>query len=533
MRFRRFFPFLVGIVILAASIMLWNALYKGDQAHELRYLKLKADSVKHEINSKMTSRILALVRMARRLEDKGMPSQAEWEADARLYVEHYAGYQGIAWVDPGFKVRWVVPGGGNGEVVGRNLGFEPERLRALNAARERRDAAFTGQVDLVTGGRGFLACVPVFHRGELSGFIVGAFKSQELLADILQSVVHFGGYSISVLNGQEEIYNNSGAHGAASVEYSQEEKLDLFGATWVLRVGQGREDSLVEGSYLPWVVLLCGAFLGLALGSSVYFAQKSASREKEANRANRELALEVAERKRAQEEATTHASELTRSNAELEQFAYVASHDLQEPLRIVSGYVQLLQKRYAGKLDSNADEFISFAVDACGRMQRLISDLLAYSRVGREKEFGEVGCGSIFSAALQSLKAVIDESGASVTSDPMPTVRGDASQLEHLFLNLIGNAIKYRGASAPEVHVSALLKNSEWQFSVRDNGLGIDPKYHDRIFVIFQRLHGKGQYSGTGIGLAICKKVVENHKGKIWVESEQGAGSTFHFTIPN
>ena len=242
---------------------------------------------------------------------------------------------------------------------------------------------------------------------------------------------------------------------------------------------------------------------------------------------------DISERKQAEAKLSQAVEELTRSNEELEKFAYVASHDLQEPLRMVSSFVQLLEKRYKGKLDQDADDFINFAVDGANRMQILITDLLAYSRVGRRgKEFKETSCEAVLDRALSNLQAVVEQSGAVVTRDPLPEVMGDGSQLTQLFQNLIGNAIKFCKDWTPSIHISAERKKNEWVFSIRDNGIGIAPEYSERIFSIFQRLHGRQEYQGTGIGLAICRKVVERHGGRIWVESEPGSGSTFYFTIP-
>jgi signal transduction histidine kinase len=247
----------------------------------------------------------------------------------------------------------------------------------------------------------------------------------------------------------------------------------------------------------------------------------------------RDLQQEVAERQRAEKALAEKAVELERSNAELQQFAYVASHDLQEPLRMVSIYTQLLAKRYGPKLDGSALEFIDFAVAGVKRMRLLIRDLLEYSRVGTRGQFlAMTDCNAVLDLTLNNLDAVIEESRARITRGPLPAIMADDVQLGQLFQNLISNAIKYRDSKPPEIHVGCKQEESHWLFWVRDNGIGIDPQYGERIFIIFQRLHGKGEYPGSGIGLAICKKIVERHGGKIWVESEPGKGSTFYFTLP-
>ena len=230
--------------------------------------------------------------------------------------------------------------------------------------------------------------------------------------------------------------------------------------------------------------------------------------------------------------AAAAAEELRRSNSELEQFAYVASHDLQEPLRMISSYTQLLARRYQGRLDADADDFIGFAVEGAGRMQQLINDLLEFSRVGRKSQvLNLVSMDSVAATVLLNLRASINESGANVEYGPLPSVTGDEVQLTQLLQNLIGNAIKFRGEDTPDIQVSAEQSEGSWTFSVSDNGIGIDPAYQDRIFVIFQRLHTRDRYEGNGIGLALCRRIVGRHGGIIWVESSAGAGATFSFTL--
>jgi signal transduction histidine kinase len=239
------------------------------------------------------------------------------------------------------------------------------------------------------------------------------------------------------------------------------------------------------------------------------------------------------ERQRAQEELARKAEELARSNQDLEQFAYVASHDLQEPLRMVAAYTELLAERYRGKLDATADKYIGYAVEGAIRMQALIEDLLAFSRVGRDgAERKETDCNSIVSEVIKNLSAAIQQSGVTVTWSQLPSVVADRVQLLQLFQNLIGNAIKFRGNERPIVKISAEKPGPEWVFAVADNGIGIAPEHKEFIFKIFQRLHTRTEYSGNGIGLAICKRIVQQHGGRIWVDSEAGQGCTFRFTFP-
>jgi PAS domain S-box-containing protein len=246
-----------------------------------------------------------------------------------------------------------------------------------------------------------------------------------------------------------------------------------------------------------------------------------------------EISSDITERKQMEEQLESTFADLQRSNAELEQFAYIASHDLQEPLRMITSYMQIIEEDYKGKLDEDADEYIGFAVDGAKRMQTLINDLLKYSRVGTKgKPLVPMSAETALTVALDNMQVTIDETKAVITHDQLPIVLGDDGQLSQVFQNLLSNAIKFRSNSAPQIHISVEQTPEEWVFSVQDNGIGIDMKYADRIFTIFQRLHGREEYPGTGIGLAVVKKIVQRHGGRIWVKSAPESGSTFYFTLP-
>jgi signal transduction histidine kinase len=239
------------------------------------------------------------------------------------------------------------------------------------------------------------------------------------------------------------------------------------------------------------------------------------------------------ERQRAQESLAQKVEELASSNRDLEQFAYVASHDLQEPLRMVSAYTQLLADRYRGKLDDQADKYINYAVDGAARMQSLIHDLLALSRVGRqETELESTNCNKVVEQVLEDLQAAIVESGAVINCEHLPWLKANGSQLKQVFQNLIGNALKFHGAATPAIHISAQRQGANWLFSVADNGIGISPEHAENIFIIFNRLHTRTEYPGNGIGLSICKKIIERHGGRIEALPREGGGSVFRFTLP-
>jgi light-regulated signal transduction histidine kinase (bacteriophytochrome) len=244
--------------------------------------------------------------------------------------------------------------------------------------------------------------------------------------------------------------------------------------------------------------------------------------------------IDITDRKRAEEALLNLVDELRRSNQELERFAYITSHDLQEPLRQVSSFTQLLRDRHGAGLGGRAAEYMKYIVEGATRMSDLVQDLLTYSRVGsREARHQPVPCQAAMEMAMANLDLSIAEAKAQVTHDELPTVMAEPTQLAQLFQNLIGNAVKFRREGlAPAVHVGARRDGANWLLWVKDNGIGIDPQFHEKVFLVFQRLHGRAKYAGTGIGLAICKRIVEQHGGRIWVESKPGEGATFYFTLP-
>jgi signal transduction histidine kinase len=359
------------------------------------------------------------------------------------------------------------------------------------------------------------------RRTNLAGFVVAVLRLDALVDEALRSLV-LSGVRLRVFDEGREgrllICSYPGGGGdekrpaRAASGLSRTRAVGAGGRQWTIECVPTREFSVGRATWLPVGVLVGGLLLTLLLTGY--------------------LLMLVGRTARVEQLVATRTDELARSNAELEQFAYVASHDLQEPLRMVSSFLQLLVERCGDTLDSESQEFIGYAVDGSHRMQALIRDLLAYSRVGRRgKPLAAVSCEDVLARVHMNLESAIKESGASVFHDRLPCVLGDDVELEQLFQNLISNAVKFRREEKPRVHVGATRNGSEWVFSVRDNGIGIEDKYRDRIFQMFQRLHTRSEYSGTGVGLAICQKIVERHGGRMWVESKPGRGSTFFFTL--
>jgi signal transduction histidine kinase len=357
-------------------------------------------------------------------------------------------------------------------------------------------------------------------------------EDNEMDAELVAQALRKGGFSASivVVQAEAEFERQLLAHHPDIViaDYNLPQWKGMEALEVLKRAGLDLPLILVSGALGDITAVEC-----INRGATDYVLKDGLARLPEAIRRALQEKLLLRLRRQAEEDLAQKVEELARSNAELEQFAYVASHDLQEPLRMVAAYTQLLGERYRGKLDENADKFIGYASEGALRMQTLIRDLLAFSRAGREGSiYKSVDCGAAMVEVMITMGPAIQESGAAVTCAELPTVWSNRTQVTQLFQNLIGNALKFRGEEPPVISIFAEKTGDEWLFSVKDNGIGIAPEYVENIFVVFQRLHGRAEYAGNGIGLSICKKIVERNGGKIWVESGVGQGCLFKFTLP-
>jgi signal transduction histidine kinase len=437
---------------------------------------------------------------------------------------------------PQAPITYFEPRGGNTAAFGFDFMSEARRRGALvrTIASNRPEA--TGPLRLIQERgrqRGFVVMFGVewpdgrprgaayagFRMGDLVRAAIGAQRRDEL--EIYDRGV--AGGDLTTLaeaqpafdsNGRREAGRREAAHGSRLVD------VEVMGRAWTIHVAPRASLATGMETTLEWLALVLGALLAAVCAWLLGSAQRTERR-----------ALALAER--MTEHLRTSKTELARSNAELERFAYVASHDLREPLRTITGFLGLLSRRHRDRLDAQGRECVELAVAGAKRMDALIADLLEYSRAGRgETRADAVDVGAAWHVAVRNLGAAIAESGAEVTADPLPVVLADRGEMVQLLQNLLSNAVKYRGERPPRIHIDAVPRDGEWEISVTDDGPGIDPRHHERIFVLLHRLHGSDEIEGTGIGLAICKKIVERHGGRIWVESVEGRGARFAFTLP-
>ena len=476
---------------------------------------------------------------------------AEWAAGAGVgrlaaRVAREATASGLGY--PGFAVRpvptrspqapvtYIEPAAGNTAAFGFDFMSEPQRRTALLSTLESDKPEATAPVRLVQETEdqvGFLVMLGVKRLdGTPHGAAYAAFRMGDLVrgtsglrrGDELE-VYDRGadGADMAPLEELRPAFDSDGGRDAGGDDApngSRHVEIDVMGRCWTVYYAPAAGLQTGVETTLEWLALVLAALLAAVCAWMLGSAQRTERR-----------ALALAER--MTEHLRRSKTELARSNAELERFAYVASHDLREPLRTVTGFLGLLSRRHRDRLDDEGREFVDLAVDGAKRMDGLIAELLEYSRVGRrETEPAAVDVSAAWGVAVRNLGAAIAESSAEVTAGPLPVVLADPGEMVQVLQNLLGNAIKYRREDAPQIHIDALRRGEEWEIAVTDDGPGIDPRHHDRIFVLLHRLHRRDEVEGTGIGLAICKKVVERYGGRIWVESSEGDGSRFVFTLP-
>lgn len=455
-----------------------------------------------------------------------LSAQRVLRPDYRIHPEHTG--------DEYYPITYIEPVKGNEKAVGLDMAHETNRFAAAKRARDTGVAQITGPIVLVQDAEqtpGFLFYAPFYkggskaslaaRRSNFLGMVYAPFVVKKLMAGVLERERRQVGIQIS--DGPDILYDE---HLLSEPDYDPNPllkktvELPLYGRTWTFHILSARSFRTAASSAQPLTILIGGLFI-----DSLLFALFIVI-----SRANRK-ALAYADAMTAELRVRTR--DLEESNVELERFAYVTAHDLQEPLRSASGFLQLLQRRYSDQLDEKGQHYIERTRAAAERMLQLIQGLLGYAQIGRaDDKFAEVDCDQLVAGLREDLSGALRESGGGIIAEPLPVIRGNSSQVRQLFQNLLSNALKFRSDIPPEIRIYAEEKNGEWLFAVADNGIGIEKHHFERIFIIFQRLHARTDYQGTGVGLAVCRKIVEWHGGRIWVEAELGRGATFYFTIP-
>lgn len=493
----------VGLAVLTVFVSLWEALTVSEQASFESEVIMRAAALRQEIETALSVDVLAVGRMAARWERR-RPSRIEWESDATNYASDRPSIEAMLWVDRDQQVRWTVSSEPGGPVPDNPPGEELEQLFAQVAGIDRGSSG-RYVVPVASGSGRFRLYEPLRHAGTFDGVLVGVFRLDPLLV------------SMAPADGlRAELLSNDGRPETAGTTDVSTGAVDLdlrMGeSSWPLRVTVD-VDALHQGDSLArWFVLWAG--LACALLVAILMRQVQRARE-------------AAKLERAN-------NELLHSNEALERFAYVVSHDLKEPLRMVASYMRLLESKYEGRLDGEADDFIRFAADGAQRMMTMIEDVLAYSRMTPDRKVAEpTELAAAVESALANLELLLQENDARVRCRANASVLADGGQLSQLFQNLIANAVKFRGATSPEIDIDAVVDGELCVVSVRDNGIGIAPEHHQSVFEVFKKLGGKHKTDGSGIGLAVCQRIVEQHGGRIWVESELGRGTTFRFSLPS
>ncbi|CAN5145106.1 hypothetical protein BH23CHL1_BH23CHL1_16370 [soil metagenome] len=517
-------PAVAAMIVLAISLYLWNALAANEQRQIEQTTVAETSVVVNHLSAEVSARIQALDRMADRWAYHGRQSKRQWQQEAELNIVDFPGYQAILWVDPGNRVTWVAPVAGNEAVIGLDGAQTEEQREALSRSKNGGGPVSTGPLDLAQGTRGFIVYRPIFLNNDpkqFDGFIVGSFRITDLFDTILEDPV-LKGYAISILNEGQEVYLRASEGRANEDTWGTDEVTALYGVDWQVRVWPESTALVQQESYLPELVLAAGLLSAVLLALSIRMTQVAHVRTLQAQVISAEL--------------NTSTLALEQSNKDLEEFAYIASHDLKAPLVSLRGMAEILTEDYGDHLPRDARIYLERITVNAGKMQNLLDDLLQISRVRQsDVEFMRVDLGDVVNTVVDQLGQMLDSRGAEVRMvSILPTVNANRLWMTQVFSNLIDNAVKYTPAGRrPLVEIGAVERDGSWELFVRDNGAGIPESYRNNVFRMFQRLPGGKSMNpnGTGMGLAIVARIIEHHNGTVWVESTEGEETTFFFTL--
>lgn len=534
---RRLKPVLIAVAGILLTIGLWAALAHNERQNIRQHVVLEVSAVRNELLARMEARLRALDRLSHRSSREIQRSPAEWKEDVREIYAHFGGYQGIEWADAQGVIRLVVPDQGNEQAIGFDMNSTVERRKAMAEALQTRKMVVTDPTQLAQGGRGFLALWPLYHEdGKLGGYLIGVFRTGELLDTILKNI-GLSGYNVNIWHEDQEIYRSAPHDPSIERRWAQEQTIEAYDLNWRIGVWPSRDLLRQEYSYLPEGVLVAGVVMSILLALTIHLTQVARQQSLQALETNRVLEREIDHRRQVEAQLQQTAGRLEQSNRELQDFASVASHDLQEPLRKILAFGDRLRIKTGDMLSVEGRDYLGRMQNAAGRMQNLISDLLTFSRVTTKAQpFVPTDLSVIAREVVDDLESRIEQSGGAVEAGSLPTLDADPLQIRQLLQNLISNALKFhKPDEPPRVRVFSRPSAGDpgvCEISIADNGIGFDEKYLDRIFTVFQRLHGRGEYEGTGIGLAVCRKIVERHGGTITAHSQPGAGATFVIHMP-
>ena len=519
--------FIISASIAYGSFSLWTAFKAEDKRVISAAFKEQESLVGEKISQYMNQAVVAVKRMADRWEAQGGTSYELWQKDAANYINDFPALKALNLTKSDLHIKWIEPVKGNESALGLYIAFDKDRETALMKAKELNKSTITPPIDLVQGYKAIIIYTPVYIDGVFDGFINAIYNPLAFLDARLPQEFD-DNFEMIVKDGDTVIFQTDGAEGYVSQKESST-SFDLLEREWTLTLKAKENFIRTHESHYAYITIFGGIFCSFLGGLLAYITILSKQQNNLLKKQKKKLVNKEKEQDKLLEE-------LAGSNEELARFAYVCSHDLQEPLRMVQSFSQKLERHLGNSLqdDERGQLYFKFVIDGAKRSQILIREILAYSEIDRDtNQIEKVNLNDIINVVKTNLSAPLDIINGKITYDPLPTIEGNKTQIYQLMQNLVNNGLKYQEPDeAPHIHISAEDLGHNWGISVKDNGIGIDPKYHNKIFEVFQRLHRRTEYAGTGIGLSICKKVVEKHKGKLSVSSAKGQGSTFTFTIP-